>query len=149
VEAAQKLSEAVEWTEYCVWDYSLAKEVAVKEFVTWVDGVQQVASQPDDAEDTTGFIPDDTTCFVATLAILSNHTTFRNWLDSSLGAHFEKDYFARATIESIWNGICRNGSTIVPLSTNAMFTVMPRNKGLFYRGKDLRGGDWEYLRPVF
>src|SRR5260221_3574521 len=74
-EASRLLSGAVRFTEYALWDYTLIPSVANKEFLSWVDGIQEIASAPVDKDDVVLFLPDDTSYFVATLTMLSGDSS--------------------------------------------------------------------------
>jgi hypothetical protein len=147
--AADQLSQAVRFVEYCVWDYTLVSSVAHKEFSSWVDDIQQIAGSPEDPDDVVPFLKDDTSYFVATLAVLSSHPSLRRWLNYYPPRLQGHEFFERKTIESVLNQFGGDHSNILESSVNAMFTAMPISSNSFYSGKQLRSKDWEYLRPVY
>src|SRR5438105_381207 len=55
-EASRLLANAVRFTEYALWDYTLISSVANKEFLSWVDGIQGIASAPVDKDDVMPFL---------------------------------------------------------------------------------------------
>ena len=143
------LSRAVPFFEYCVWDYTLVSSVALKEFASWVDDIQNVAGAPPDAGDMTPFLPDDTSYFVATLAVLSCHPSLASWLDYYPEHLSGPQFFERKTIEAILKRFANITPGPLQHCTNALFTTMPTDPGSFYSGKQLRSEDWNYLRPVY
>jgi hypothetical protein len=146
---AEALAGIVPFIEYCVWDYTIVSSVAKKEFSSWVDDLQSIAGSAEDPEDVTPFLEDDTSYFVATLAVLSAHSSLRNWL-AYYPAHLQgHEFFQRKTIAAVLHRFGESHSEILPNCTNAMFITMPSGAGSYYSGKQLRSKDWEYLRPVY
>lgn len=143
------LANALPFLEYCVWDYTLVGEVALKEFASWVDDFQKVADAPPDPGDVTPFLTDDTSYFVATLAILSCHPSLSSWLEYYPEHLSGEQFFERKTIGAILKRLAN--ATPGPLlhCTNALFAAMPGTEGEFYSGVQLRSEDWNYLRPVY
>jgi hypothetical protein len=145
----QLLSGTIPYIEYCVWDYTLVGGVALKEFSSWVDDLQDVANTSPATGDLTGFMEDDTSYIVATLAVLSSNPAMRNWLEYYPEHMNGERYFERKTIEAILQRFANITPGPLQHCTNAMFTVMPKSTGQFYAGGQLRSQDWEYLRPVY
>jgi hypothetical protein len=143
------LSRAVPFIEYCVWDYTLVSTVALKEFASWVDDLQGVAGAPPESGDVTHFLKDDTSYFVATLAVLSCHPSLASWLEYYPEHLSGQQYFERKTIDSILKRFANITPGPLQHCTNALFTSMPAAPGDFYSGKQLRSEDWNYLRPVY
>jgi len=143
------LSRAVPFVEYCVWDYTLVSSVALKEFASWVDDLQNVANAPPEAGDTTSFLTDDTSYFVATLAVLSSHPSLSSWLEYYPEHLNGRQFFERKTIGAILSRFANITPGPLQHCANAMFTTMPAAPDDFYSGKQLRSEDWNYLRPVY
>lgn len=141
-------ARAVQFTGYCVWDYSLVHKVAKTEFASWIDGIQENVSTAPSEEIDSSFAGNDTSYIVATFAVLSTHGSLRNWLDY-LELAPSKNYFTRAMIEKLWNKLAKPDSNILKNCMNALFAVTPAQKGRWYTGKQLRSEDWNYLRPVY
>jgi hypothetical protein len=143
------LSRAVPFFEYCVWDYTLVPSVALKEFASWVDDIENVAGSPLETGDVNSFITDDTSYFVATLAVLSCHPSLSSWLDYYPEHLSGRQFFERKTIEAILNRFANITPGPLQHCTNALFTTMPVVPEGFYSGKQMRSEDWKYLRPVY
>jgi hypothetical protein len=147
--AADQLAHSVQFIEYCVWDYTMVKSVAHKEFASWVDDIQEIAASAADPDDVTSFLKDDTSYFVATLAVLSAHSSLRSWLSYYPPRLQGHEFFERKTIGAILKQMGGGHSKILTNCVNAMFTVMPVSANNFYAGKELRSNDWDYMRPVY
>jgi hypothetical protein len=143
------LSHAVPFFEYSVWDYTLVSSVALKEFASWMDDIESVAGSPPEPGDVTSFKTDDTSYFVATLAVLSCHPSLSSWLDYYPEHLNGRQFFERKTIEAILNRFANITPGPLQHCTNALFTTMPVAPGDFYSGKQMRSEDWKYLRPVY
>lgn len=141
-------AKAVQFTEYCVWDYTLVSKIAKSEFNSWVDGINENINSKEDIETSNSLVPADTSYFVVTLAILSAHLSLKTWLEF-LELKSRQDFFTRKSIEQIWNRFAKPPSKIVRNCTNALFAVTPASKDRYYTGIQLRTDDWDYLRPVY
>ncbi len=146
---AEILSRALPFVEYCVWDYTLVSSVALKEFASWVDDLQGVAAAPPEPGDISPFLTDDTSYFVATLAVLSSHPSLASWLDYYPEHLSGQQFFERKTIDAILRRFANITPGPLQHCTNAMFTTMPVAPADFYSGQQLRSEDWKYLRPVY
>ena len=143
------LSAALQFVEYCVWDYTLVPGVALKEFASWVDDIQGVASSPPEPGDITPFLADDTSYFVATLVVLSCHPSLSTWLEYYPEHLNGSQFFDRKTIDAMLKRFANITPGPLQHCTNALFATMPVAPGDFYSGKQLRSEDWKYLRPVY
>jgi hypothetical protein len=141
-------AKAVQFTEYCVWDYTLVSKIAKSEFNSWVDGINENINSKEEHETNNSLVPADTSYFVVTLAMLSTHVSLKAWLEF-LELKSRQDFFTRKSIEQIWNRFAKPSSKIVKNCTNALFAITPVSKDRFYTGTQLRTDDWEYLRPVY
>jgi hypothetical protein len=139
---------AVRFTEYCVWDYSLVHKIAKTEFASWIDGIQESVNTSKDENLDSSFMDTDTSYIVATFAVLSTHSSLRNWLDY-LELAPAKNYFTRQSIENLWEHLAKSESNILVNCLNALFAVTPVQKDRWYAGDQLRSEDWNYLRPVY
>lgn len=146
---AALLASSLQYTEYCVWDYSFVKDVAHTEFSSWVDDIQRILNAPDDTDDVVPFGGAETSYMVATLVILSNHNSLKSWLQGYPANLTPPEYFLRKTIETMWNRIASPKSGIITNCTNAMLTVSPSSADNFYSLKSLRASEWDYLKPVY
>jgi hypothetical protein len=141
-------AKAVQFTEYCVWDYTLVSKIAKSEFSSWVDGINENINSKEEYETSNSLVPADTSYFVVTLAILSTHISLKTWLEF-LELKSRQDFFTRKSIEQIWNRFAKPTSKILKNCTNALFIVTPVSKDHYYTGTQLRTDDWDYLRPVY
>ncbi|HTO93683.1 MAG TPA: hypothetical protein VMM80_04905 [Bacteroidota bacterium] len=145
----QLLAGALPFIEYCVWDYTLVSGVALKEFASWVDDLQEVAGAAPESGDVTPFLTGDTSYFVVTLAVLSSHPSLSSWLEYYPEHLSGEQYFERKTIAAILKRLANVTPGPLAHCTNAMFTTMPVAPSDFYSGERLRSEDWSYLRPVY
>jgi len=145
----QLLAGALPYFEYCVWDYTLVASVALKEFASWVDDLQEVAGKAPESGDVTPFLADDTSYFVATIAVLSSHPSLSSWLEYYPEHLSGEQYFERKTLGAILKRLANTTPGPLAHCTNAMFTTMPVAPSDFYSGDRLRSEDWNYLRPVY
>ncbi|HUI11269.1 MAG TPA: hypothetical protein VL221_13145 [Bacteroidota bacterium] len=145
----QLLAGALPLIEYCVWDYTLVPTVALKEFASWVDDLQEVAGGAPESGDVTPFLTDDTSYFVATLAVLSSHPSLSSWLEYYPEHLSGEQYFERKTIGAILKRLANITPGPLAHCANAMFATMPAAPADFYSGNRLRSEDWSYLRPVY
>jgi hypothetical protein len=141
-------AKAVQFTGYCVWDYTLVSKIAKSEFNSWIDGINENINTKEENETSTSLGPADTSYFVITLAILSAHLSLRTWLEF-LELKSRQDFFTRKSIEQIWNRFAKPNSKILQNCTNALFAVTPVSKDRYYTGSQLRTDDWDYLRPLY
>lgn len=147
--AMDLLIGAMPYIHYCSWDYTTMSKVAQREFASWVDEIQNAAGTAEDPEDVSGFVPDDTSYFVATFAVLSSQDALCRWLDAYPASLQESQYFERKTIESLLRRFSLENTRLLAGCVNAMFTLMPVATDHFYLGRHLRSQGWEYLRPVY
>ena len=145
----QILAGALPFIEYCVWDYTLVSSVALKEFASWVDDLQEVAGEAPESGDVTPFLTNDTSYFVATIAVLSSHPSLSSWLEYYPEHLSGEQVFDRKTIGAILKRLANITPGPLAHCTNAMFTTMPVAPSDFYSGERLRSDDWSYLRPVY
>jgi len=145
----QLLAGALPYIEYCVWDYTLVSSVALKEFASWVDDLQEVAGGAPESGDVTPFLTDNTSYFVATLAVLSSHPSLSSWLEYYPEHLSGEQFFERKTIAAILKRLSNVTPGPLVHCANAMFATMPVSPKEFYSGERLRSEDWNYLRPIY
>jgi hypothetical protein len=141
-------AESIPFTDYCVWDYSLVSNVAKTEFSSWIDGIQENINTSKEENIDSPFVTEDTSYIVVTFAMLSTHSSLQNWLNYLEYASAKK-FFARQSIEHLWERIGKSNANMLNHSVNALFAITPRHEDRWYTGAKLRSDDWKYLKPVY